>query len=67
MYDLDHHLLRLDSGKHVLAHRLDFHAVAEFLGNLVADVGIEESLADVLDSLRDIYLGYFSFTFENLE
>ena len=67
MDDLDHHLLRLDGCEDVLSHRLVFHAVAEFFGDFVADVGVEERLTDILDGLSDIDFSYFSFSFENLE
>ena len=64
---LDHHLLRLDRRKHVLAQRLLLHVIAELLGYLVADIGIEKCPPDVFQCLGDIYFSDFPFSFQDLE
>ena len=65
--NLHHHLLRLHGGEHVGAHSLVLHAVAEVLGHLVADVGVQQGLADVLDRFRYVDFGDFPFTLQYLE
>ena len=65
--DLDHHLLRLDRGEDVLSHRLGLDAVAEVLGHLVADVGVKQCPADVLQRLGNVYVGNLSFALQYLE
>ena len=67
VHDLDHHLLRLHGREDVRADGLVLHAVAEVLGHLVADVRIQQRLADVLDGLRHIDLGDLPFTLQYLE
>ena len=65
--DLDHHLLRLHGRQHVLAHRLVLDRVAELLGHLVAHIGVQEGLPDVLDGFGDVDFGDFPLTFQYLE
>ena len=67
MDNLDHHLLRLDRGQDVLSHGLGLHPVAEVLGNLIADVRVEQSPADVFQGFGDIDVGNLSFTLKYLE
>ena len=64
---LHHHLLRLYGGKHILPQGLGLHGVAEFLCYFVADIGIEQSSAHVLEGFGYVYFGDFTFTFENFE
>ena len=67
MDDLDHHLLRLDRGQHILAQCLGLDAFAEFLRHLETDVRIQQRLADVLDRFGNIDFGDFAFTLQDLE
>ena len=65
--DLDHHLLRLDCCQYILAESFGLYAIAEFLGDLVADVGVKKRLTDILDGLGDIDFGDFPFSLKYLE
>ena len=64
---LDHHLLRLDGSKDILSHSLYLYPVAEFLCDLVADIGVKQSPADVLQGFSDVDLRYPSFASQYLE
>ena len=65
--DLHHHLLGLHGGEHTCAYGLVLHLVAEVLGHLVAHVGVQEGLADVLDGLRHVDFGNLSFSLQDFE
>ena len=67
MDDFHHHLLRLYGCQHVLAQGLCLDGVAEFLCYFVADIGVEQSSAHVLEGFGYVYFGDFTFTFENFE
>ena len=65
--DLDHHLLRLHGSEHACANGFGLHPVAEFLGNLVGHIGIQEGPAHILKGFGDVDFGYLAFTFEYFE
>ena len=67
MYDLDHHLLGLDGCEHVGAHGLLLYPVAEVLGDLVGNVGVEQGTANLLEGLGYVYFGYLAFALQYLE
>ena len=62
--DLYHHLLRFHGSEDILAHCLLLHIVAEFLGYLVAYVGVQEGASDVLNGFGDVDLGDLAFAFQ---
>ena len=49
MHNLYHHLLRLDCGEYIGTDGFLLHIIAEFLGNFVADIGVEQCSADFLE------------------
>ena len=67
MDDLDHHLLRLDGSEDILSHRRDLHLVAEVFRYPVADICVEQSPADVFQSLGYVDFGDLAFSLEYLE
>src|SRR5476651_2054700 len=54
MDDFDELLAGADAGEDFGAHGLRFDLVAEFLGDLVVDVGGEESEAHLTDGIGDV-------------
>ena len=64
---LDHHLVRSHGGKHVHSECLLLHIVAELLGNLIADIGVEQCPPYILERFRNVYFGNLSLSFQNLE
>ena len=67
MDDLDDHLLRLHCGEYVLAYGLLLDLITESLCYLIAYVGVQKGTTNVLHGFRDVYLGYLSFSLEDLE
>ena len=65
--DLDHHLLRLDGGEDIGPHGLGLDLVAEVLGHLVRDVGIEQRTSDFLEGLGHVDFRDLALALEYLE
>ena len=65
--NLNHHLPRLDRLEHIHTQSLLLHRVAETLCKLITYIRIQQRLANILKSLRNINLRNPSFTFEQLK
>ena len=58
VHDFDHHVARLHRGKYLLAKGFLFDVVGNILGNLIADVGVQEGATDLLHRVGNIDFGY---------
>ena len=65
--DLHHHLTRLHRGQNLLTQGLLFDLVGDFLGNLVADIGVEQRAADFLHGVGHVDFSDISLSFKDFE
>ena len=67
MNNIHHQLARLHGSEHVHTHSLSLDRIGEVFGDLIVNVGIEQSPTYILEGLCDVYLSNFSFALQYFE